>query len=283
MWRKSKKLGGFLFINILVILLCYPQQKQEERKDRLLWQWEGKSISNLVANTKGVYITDKDELYRFNPADGKKIWKIKIKEIKEEKIWISGVERTLIYAYLTLHEDRLFIGTTNGLYCHDAETGKRTWGIKTNGSVGEVTVAKDRVYFWSSTQRPFSKSEIYCLKKDSGEVIWKTSKYGGAHTPARVIVVKKRLYGLNNQGVAFCLDADSGKKIWRNRAVTITFGSPAVDEKGERMFVRFSMNVTVYCLDARNGKRIWRWKSGTPSLGEGSSLVYHDGRVYCTG
>lgn len=264
------RIAIFLIWTLLCGSLWSMQVPSQEKKDRLLWQWKapGKVGNSLALWEDRIYLTCEKLLYCLDAASGKEIWKRRIN-------WLT-------YSSLSISDGKLFISAANGIYCYDAKTGKKIWKKKTGSMVGDVTIVKDRLYFWSGRGGLFafgqSRGVIFCVRKDSGKVIWKNTGCGGLHPPSRLIVINQRVYGVNTEGEVFCLDAKRGKKIWRKRVGTMTFSSVAAD--GKRVFARFSMDVSISCLDAKNGKRIWRWRSTTPKLGEGSSLIYHDGRIY---
>ncbi|MFN2611758.1 MAG: PQQ-binding-like beta-propeller repeat protein [Solirubrobacterales bacterium] len=88
------------------------------------------------------------------------------------------------------------------------------------------------------------------------------------------ILVRSRIFGVNNAGLAFSLDAKSGKTNWTRKIGTLNASSPAFSDG--RLFVVNLEPGQIQALDVDNGRQIW--KRELPGRSE-SSPVVEDGRV----
>jgi len=89
------------------------------------------------------------------------------------------------------------------------------------------------------------------------------------------IVVGKRLYFIDNDGVYVALDADTGKVIWKKQLASLNASSPAF-YKGVLYSVSLEPQQAI-AVRARDGKVVW--KKGLGSRAESSPLVVR-GRMY---
>lgn len=88
------------------------------------------------------------------------------------------------------------------------------------------------------------------------------------------IVVKERVFGVNNAGLAFSLAAKTGAVDWKRRIGELNASSPAFSDG--RLFMVNLEPGAVQALDADNGKEIW--KRDLPGRSESSPAV-QDGMV----
>lgn len=88
------------------------------------------------------------------------------------------------------------------------------------------------------------------------------------------IIVKERVFGINNAGLAFSLNAKTGAVDWKHKIGDLNASSPAFS--GGRLFMVNLEPGQVQALDADNGKEIW--KRELPGRSESSPAV-QDGMV----
>ena len=88
------------------------------------------------------------------------------------------------------------------------------------------------------------------------------------------IIVKGRIFGINNAGKAFSLDSKSGKVNWEHTIGTLNASSPAFDNG--RLFMVNLEPGQIVALDADNGREIWH--KALPGRSESSPAV-QDGMV----
>jgi outer membrane protein assembly factor BamB len=83
------------------------------------------------------------------------------------------------------------------------------------------------------------------------------------------VYARRRLWGLNNNGLAFSLDARTGKVLWERQIGELNASSPAY-ARG-RLFVVNLVPGQALALDAKTGKTIWR--RPLPGRAESSPIV----------
>jgi outer membrane protein assembly factor BamB len=88
------------------------------------------------------------------------------------------------------------------------------------------------------------------------------------------IVVKDRVFGINNAGLAFSLDSKTGKVNWKRKIGDLNASSPAFHD-GRLFIVNLEPNHIV-ALDADTGKELW--SHPLPGRSESSPAV-EDGKV----
>lgn len=88
------------------------------------------------------------------------------------------------------------------------------------------------------------------------------------------IIVRGRVFGVNNAGLAFSLEAKTGKVNWKRRIGNLNASSPAFSRG--RLFMVSLEPGEIQALDADNGREIWR--RDLPGRSE-SSPVVEDGKV----
>jgi len=134
-------------------------------------------------------------------------------------------------------ERRVYFGSSsdNKVYAFDAATGRRRWSFFTGGPVRLApTLYKDKLYFGSDD------GFVYCLKADSGELIWKMRP---GHNDERLLgnesMISRwpiRTSVLVDEDIAYCtagifphenvficaLDAGDGSLIWKNDTISET-------------------------------------------------------------
>ncbi len=230
---------------------------------RLLWRERcGGWIRSAAATRDRVFLGDEDTgvLLCRDAATGAKLWQLDAgAPVRHPRI--AG--------------DILVVATSRGALGVTLE-GEVAWKLETPFACFEPTFDGASIYVWSAKTSLASASEgvIYRLDPRSGKVAWKTSAYGGAHTPARIVVRDGRTWGVNYEGVVFCLDAEGGKEIWR-RETRMTFGSP--DLGADRLFAK-DMFGQVRAFSTSDGTLLWE----SPALshpGEGSGVSVSNGRV----
>lgn len=107
------------------------------------------------------------------------------------------------------------------VYGYDARNGSEVWKAH-YGQLGFSTVPcpvewKGKVYISTSYMKPRLLAVDYSGRGDVTEshVKWVSDKQ--APSKPSMLVVKGRLYIVNDKGIASCLDAESGEELWKAR------------------------------------------------------------------
>ena len=131
-----------------------------------------------------------------------------------------------------------------------------------------LTLAGDRLYFGTDTTRLSSRDgNVFCLNRDSGEVLWKFGDDEGMLpafcTPTLhdgKLFCGEGLHSDKNCRI-FCIDAATGKPAWEKpfQTASHTEGAPAV-VNGKVFFP--AGDDGLYAADAKTGTQLWQFPGG---------------------
>ncbi|MBD3408117.1 MAG: PQQ-binding-like beta-propeller repeat protein [Candidatus Lokiarchaeota archaeon] len=225
----------------------------------------GKLYFNTKSQTSTLYCVD-----ALNPTE----------ELWSQPIGISYTSSP------TISGNKLYIGTSQYLYCFNAETGNEIWTFDTQAANTQATVFNGNVYFFDYNDEVF-----YCANANTGQELW--SKQMNDRPRGRPVIYNDNVYitespPYNGPSVIYCLDINNeGAEIWTHALPDETVQSIAIDN--DKVFV--SNDKTVYCLDAiGNGDgttdEIWNqgpftYTLGPPSVAYGNVYVTNNYDVFC--
>jgi outer membrane protein assembly factor BamB len=182
----------------------------------------------------------------------------------------------------------IFGAGDDGVYCLDAETGRKLWQYPSVHVDGSPAIHDNRAYFGSG----YGRSSVYCLNLDDGSEIWAADTTHPAWgSPA---VWNGKVYigtGVGNfvvsseepAGSVVCLDARTGESLWEFEVGGTILGAIAID--GGRAYFG-SRDSNLYCV-GESGEQIWRFTAGSaivssPAVVMGDVYFGSDnGRIYC--
>jgi outer membrane protein assembly factor BamB len=131
-------------------ILCLNAETGE-----LIWEfYTDATVPYFPAYFNGrIYINDESrQLCCLNAETGEVIWKTLLE-------WTSS-------SSVSLDENKIFVGTEEGIICLDQKTGEELWKFK-SGTVYKIpTVAYNRIFF--SVEK-----NVYCLHAKKGRLLWK--------------------------------------------------------------------------------------------------------------
>jgi outer membrane protein assembly factor BamB len=161
---------------------------------------------------------------------------------------------------------------------------KQLWRISVGVGYSSVAVSNGRVYTMGNVK---NTDTVYCLKADTGDVIWKHSYKcrQGSWKGTRITptVDGNKVYTLSREGHLFCFNAALGKIIWSkdlkkqlkakipNHGLAchpFIVGKMLILETGAR-------GGSVVAFNKANGKVIW--KSGKEKPGYSTPMIYRVG------
>ncbi|HWZ33359.1 MAG TPA: PQQ-binding-like beta-propeller repeat protein [Bryobacteraceae bacterium] len=269
---------------------------------KLLWTFEaGDSIESSAAIVDGVvYVGSQSaDLIAVNLADGKLLWKYKVKDgIGESSPAVhagiavigdlSGTVHAVnakdgkglwtfpasgeIKASPVIVDDKVILGSYDGnLYCLSLKDGKLVWAFKTNGPVHATASVAAGLAYISGCDGVLRGIRI----ADGKEMVSITT---GAYTGASPVFspTQNVYFGtFNNDVLAF--NVKTKKPLWRYENPQRQFpfySSAALD--GAKVILG-GRDKVVHCLNAQTGKQLWEF--ATRSRVESSPAVI-DGRVY---
>jgi outer membrane protein assembly factor BamB len=269
---------------------------------KLLWTFEaGDSIESSAAIVDGVvYVGSQSaDLIAVNLADGKLLWKYKVKDgIGESSPAVhagiavvgdlSGTVHAVnakdgkglwtfpasgeIKASPVIVDDKVIIGSYDGnLYCLSLKDGKLVWAFKTNGPVHATASVAAGLAYISGCDGVLRGIRV----TDGKEMVAITT---GAYTGASPVFspTQNVYFGtFNNDVLAF--NVKTKKPLWRYENPQRQFpfySSAALD--GAKVILG-GRDKVVHCLNAQTGKQLWEF--ATRSRVESSPAVI-EGRVY---
>ncbi len=128
----------------------------------------------------------------------------------------------------------------------------RMWRTEQGGSVSSgVVYYNGLIYFGCANYN------IYCVRPENGELVWKF-KTEGCMVESRVTIHDGVLYMGTYDRNMYALNADTGKLIWKYTtndkiASTATYSDGMIYFGGKDQYV--------YALDASNGSLVWKYRT----------------------
>jgi outer membrane protein assembly factor BamB len=125
---------------------------------------------------------------------------------------------------------------------------------------------------------------IYCLNKNTGEMIWQREGLGLADKPP--LYHEGKLYVRSgNPCILMCLDAQSGEQLWINTIINpmaAPDGNMAV-YKDKLYFTAWGQNATYHlaCVDIQTGEELWRDLGPYGQICFGVLIDPKTGYLYC--
>jgi outer membrane protein assembly factor BamB len=191
------------------------------------------------------------KVYCLDAATGEKIWDFQTTSHTESSpVVVKG---------------RLYIGAgDDGLYCLDAVTKKQVWHFEGLHVDATPAVVGNRVYCGSIIGDEHQETQIFCLKADTGDPVWRVET--DLPAPSTPIIGGEHVYfGLGNgrigeraehpAGAVLCVNADTGSEVWRRQLSDSILASPAADEHG----IYFAlMNGRCYSIDRADRRPSWK-------------------------
>ncbi len=164
-----------------------------DESGQVMWKFQvdGKITNSPSIGAGKVFIATDSKLYAIN-LDGSEAWSVSF----------SGTMSTAAIAY-----GKLYIGSSDGLYCFDTANGNQLWKFEGNGKVdSSPAVAGNVVYFATNTP----EGTIYALDASTGNVLWyyrlkppSGSYYNIMSSP---FIANDRLYIGADSGYVYCFN-----------------------------------------------------------------------------
>jgi outer membrane protein assembly factor BamB len=193
---------------------------------------------------------------------------------------------------------KVFFGAgDDGVYCLDAQTGKKCWRFAGPFHIdSSPAVSGRRLYLGSGISRTKRTTQCLCLDTENGKVLWRFP----TNLPvwgSPVVFGEDVFFGLANgrlltppeppmepAGGVLCLMAKTGEYRWRYEAGDAVFVRVAVNTRHVYLGAR---NGVCSCLDRQTGRLCWKQDVGSPVVaspalvGDRLYVVASGGRVCC--
>jgi len=202
-----------------------------------LWRYETNGTvqgAPAVADGRVIIGSDDEHYYCVNASTGHFLWTYNTNAPGEE-----GTR-----SVPSIHEDRVFIGTWNGLHCLDASTGAAIWEhTKATPPYYEATynnpaVAYDRVFICFSGY----EDGLFCFDERTGIERWSHTSDDYVIRSSPVVADQKVYVGLSY--TVFCFDMFTGSILWTYETGQVPTEDEIVSLEGshciaaERAFVK---------------------------------------------
>lgn len=217
----------------------------------------------------------KETLFRYNLAEGNKVWEIDAGDIASEPLIAdSCVYVNAIYQHVdayrlsdgsrrwqfrtegqlhgspALTEDYLLAATDKGrVYALEVNTGKTVWEADVAQPIlSTPVIAHGQVYLGTA------RDLLLAFDLRTGAEKWRVKTEGRIfHAPA--VSDSLVIFGASDGNVR-ALHARDGAQVWAFRAASGIGASPLV--AGRKVFFG-SLDRSIYCVDAGNGAELWQW------------------------
>ena len=117
--------------------------------------------------------------------------------------------------HAVVDEHLIYVGSTEGLFALDLESGNIVWQIEPEKTIFSPTVSK-RIHAGSL------HGELYTINPEDGSIVWRSQLNGWTYSPV-VSAEKKQLWTAGQSHQATLLDIDSGKLL-----STVELGQEAI-------------------------------------------------------
>jgi outer membrane protein assembly factor BamB len=142
----------------------------------------------------------------------------------------------------SLENGKAYIADYDGYFtCVDYRDGTFEWDWWNEASqvsfIASPAISRDRVIIGNRDRH------VYCLDKNSGELIWKVNT--GRQVEASAVVTQDRVLAANMSGVLMLMDINDGDVIWSYEVGSGIFSNPALLQD---KIVFGAQDGMVYCL-----------------------------------
>jgi len=227
-----------------------------------IWEFRmpGSVLVSLVVSGKSLFaLTSKQNLYCFDTATGKPLWRYESQLQREGTIWRASSP--------AVADGKIYLGLSEGeIVALDAEFGRLLWKktITAKTTLPDITVGPvldGGVLYAGAIDGP-----LVAMKADTGELIWKKDFRG----VGGIAVGPKFIYFGTVGGKFVCLRKSDGDEYW---TIKLDHGAPSAPVfTGTRIYVGASLG-SFYELDAVDGEVLQQVASGSgvearPYVGE---------------
>lgn len=150
----------------------------------------------------------------------------------------------------------------------DTETAKPRWQAKP-GAVKKGITKKDKLCYFGT-----DKGDLFCLDSETGKEVWKTRLPGPISTPP--VIEEDKLFAASDTGTLHCIDLAEGKEAWKNDKLVGDVVGGLTASKGVLYFG--SYNNSVYAVSQADGQAVWSKRVdgwiGSPPLVVGDEVFF---------
>jgi outer membrane protein assembly factor BamB len=212
------------------------------------------SKASPAVDASGIYVGADDGWFYALEHDGKLRWRYHV-----------GGSELGIHGTAALDRDHAFVGTYNGrVYCFDKRDGKVLWNVRVGDQIGASPVLYENSLLISVELTGPQNGFIIRLKRDSGQVVWRSRRFGNhAHSSPAIDLATRTVSAGDNSGHFFVIDLDTGKMRSMLKGLGPIKSTPAV--RAGRAYGT-SWGKVAFSVDLNTGKRDWETKLDSKSM-----------------
>lgn len=262
------------------------------------------SWAGITVVDETIYLSNNQNVFAINASDGKELWRFPAEPIrnaffyappilgKDGQVYAGGYHKILYaisqggqqswafedaehsyFAAALYDNETIYAPNGDGnLYALDT-SGQLLWQFESKHGIWAAPIMTDQCLIQASMDHV-----VYCLDKNTGEVIWKSEDLGGAIVTAPEVGPAGELFvgTFGNEVVA--LDGQNGKILGRFQAGAWVWSSPLLYE-GNLFFG--DLNGNFYSIDAETFEKKWQIQPDTADKRQitGKPLAF-DGKIY---
>ncbi len=212
----------------------------------------GKIKYPLVKGNR-LFLTDNIAVYCIDKRNGKVLWartgmegERKLDEMSKWKIdgsgkymhgntdkWdpTQGTRATVdsIYSNPVIHKGKIFYGTRNQFISREIINGHLLWNNEQIKSYSGFPSFYDEYLFTQSMDYGTGTFTLYCLRADTGAVLWKRN-LDQPHKIFSPVVYRRRVYLASGKQM-YCFDLDTGQTLWERTCSSFITSNPSFTER----------------------------------------------------
>lgn len=166
-----------------------------------------------------------------------------------------------------LYNDRLIVGSEDGVAYSISVGGRLMWTCPTEGRIRSSAIVEfEHAFFGSDDHR------LYAVNAQTGRIIWRFEAMGPVRSSP--VLGDELVYVGSEDGYVYAVDLSSGTHRWKFRSNRNVTSSPALYRE---IIVVGSQDWNIYGLDAKTGYSIWQVRTGQAVI---SSPTIYDEVAY---
>lgn len=198
---------------------------------------------------------------------GKCFWEIRVPDRIESSAGLSSCGR---YVAFGCYDHRI--------YCADVMDGTVRWTVNTGAEVKSSPTA-NRVN--TSFVCGSHDKCLYCIRQDSGDLLWKQSLSGGSVFASPAICYQPyQIYAATLDGLVAALSPETGAILWTSKLDKPIFSSPIIYDNAVGVCC---VGGRICLLDQSSGSKLWITEAGGPIFSTLSRTVCAEGPALVVG
>lgn len=156
------------------------------------------------------------------------------------------------------------VSNSDIVYCINTKDGSTIWKHSYPCTGGNYPGPRAAPVLDGSNLYTFSRNaQLFCLKADSGKVVWKKDliaeekmaepRWGFASSP----VIEDNMLILNAGAHGIAIDKTTGKTIWSSGAGDASYASAVIFKSGSKKYAAIFSAKAMNAVDIKSGSKVW--------------------------